>query len=91
VAISNVPVGIDAEPFSRAVELKDIAPRILTKVEAQKWPDVPTQLDLELALQHWVGKEAYLKGVGAACKSIPSGSRLYRSVEVGWRGCSEGR
>lgn len=71
VAISNVPVGIDAEPFSRAVELKDIAPRILTKAEAQKWPDVPTQLDLELALQHWVGKEAYLKGVGCGLQVEP--------------------
>lgn len=70
-ALSEFPVGIDAEELDRRVNL-GLADKILSDSERQRYEKAP---DKRLALlRFWVLKEAYVKLLGTGLTGYPNGT-----------------
>ena len=68
-ALSDVPVGLDAEEMDRGVNLR-LAEKILSESERLRWEVSPDKRDALLRL--WVLKEAAVKLSGEGLKGFPN-------------------
>ena len=57
-------VGIDLELLSRRIEVKRMAPRVLSAAELESFNSLPENQQKEAYLLAWTQKEAYLKAIG---------------------------
>ena len=68
-AVSDCPVGIDAEELTRDIDLR-LAEKILSPAEKKRFDDaVDQRLTL---LKFWVLKEAYYKATGEGLRGFPN-------------------
>lgn len=69
-AISDVPVGIDAEDLTRKVS-PSLAQKILSPYEYEQYEAVPDEAKNEALLRFWVLKEAEVKCSGLGLRGYP--------------------
>ena len=81
-ACSSVPVGIDIEPRSRA--LQDTDPRVLSPVEREELSEVPIASRGIQLLRTWVRKEAVLKATGFGLAIEPALLTISEQEVVGY-------
>ena len=76
-------VGVDVEDASRSLDTEQIAKSHFSRREYQAFSAIPSSFKLEVFLNCWTRKEAYLKAVGVGL-SLP-----LNSVEVTLKPCEE--
>jgi len=57
-------VGVDVEPFKRAKEIAEVAPRVFSPLELAQLETLPDSERLDRGLSLWTLKEAYIKARG---------------------------
>jgi 4'-phosphopantetheinyl transferase len=57
-------VGVDVEPFQRAKEIAEVAPRVFSPLELAQLEALPDSERLDRGLSLWTLKEAYIKARG---------------------------
>jgi len=61
---TGAEVGVDVEPFTRASEIAEVAPRVFSKLELAQLDGLPDSERLNRGLSLWTLKEAYIKARG---------------------------
>lgn len=64
-------VGVDTEKTSRIVDVAQLARHFLSRREQARLENLPTHHRLERFFEHWVVREAYLKGIGKGIALAP--------------------
>lgn len=74
-------VGVDVELLRPRRYLDRLAARVLTQPEHDEWQQTPGSRQLEVFLERWTAKEAYLKAIG---RGLRVSLRDTPAVRPGW-------
>ncbi len=78
-------VGLDAEPWSRPMNVEALAPRVLSPREARAVAGLPADAQSRRFLEYWTVKEAWLKATGTGLRVSPSSVEVDAERDPVWR------